>query len=55
MDDTFHGYRQDGFYINNDEAEYLNIFAIEGYTDQFYTLWGSAFRNYGSLSLSYKN
>jgi hypothetical protein len=53
MDDTCHALSQDGFYIDN-SAEYYNIFSIEGYTDQFYTLWGYAFGDYGSLSSSYE-
>lgn len=53
MDDTFHGQNQDGFAISND-MEYYNIFSIEGYTDQFYQLWGYAFGDYGSMSSSYK-
>lgn len=53
MDDTFHGYSQDGFYINNDD-EYYNIFAIEGYTDQFYQLWGYAVGEYGAAHSTYQ-
>lgn len=53
MDDTFHGQTQDGFAISND-TEYYNVFAIEGYTSQFYELWGHAFGSYGSLSSSYE-
>lgn len=53
MDDTFHGYSQDGFYINNDD-EYYNIFAIEGYTDQFYQLWGYAVGEYGAAYSTYQ-
>lgn len=53
MDDTFHGQSQDGFYIDND-AEYYNVFAVDGYTDQFYQIWGRAFGDYGSISSSYE-
>lgn len=53
MDDTFHGQTQDGFAISND-TDYYNVFAIEGYTSQFYELWGCAFGQYGSLSSSYE-
>lgn len=53
MDDTFHGYSQDGFYID-DETEYYKIFCIKGYTDQFYTLWGSAIDSSGTQFSSYK-
>lgn len=53
MDDTYHGYNQDGFYID-DTNEYYNIFAIEGYTDQFYQLWGYAVGEYGNVSSSYE-
>lgn len=48
MDDTFHGYSQDGFYID-DTTEYYNIFAIEGYTEYFFKMWGYAIGNYGSV------
>ena len=53
MEDTFHGQSQDGFYINNTD-EYYNVFSIEGYTDQFYQLWGYAFGNYGTVSSKYQ-
>ena len=53
MDDTFHGQSQDGFAIS-DDMEYYNIFSIEGYTDQFYQLWGCAFGDYGMISSSYQ-
>ena len=53
MDDTYHGSNQEGFHISNSD-EYYNIFAIEGYTEQFYELWGSAFGNYGSMRSSYE-
>ena len=53
MDDTFHGQSQDGFYIDND-VEYYNVFSIDGYTDQFYQIWGRAFGDYGSISSSYE-
>ncbi len=53
MDNSFHGTSQDGFVID-DDTSYYRIFSIEGYTDQFYELWGSAFGNYGSLSSEYK-
>lgn len=52
MDDTYHGYEQDGFFIN-DTTDYYNIFSIEGYTDQFYTLWGCCVNGYGSEYTSY--
>lgn len=52
MDDTYHGYEQDGFFIN-DSTGYYNIFSIEGYTDQFYTLWGCCVNGYGSEYTSY--
>ncbi len=53
MDDTSHAVDQNGFYIN-DSIYYYNIFAIEGYTEQFYELWGQACGNYGYISASYK-
>lgn len=53
MDDTFHGVSQDGFFIN-DTSEYYNIFSIEGYTCQFYEMWGLCFGTYGTVSSSYE-
>ena len=52
MDDSDHRVPTNGFLIN-DTTSYNNIFAIEGYTDQFYTLWGHAFGSFGSISSSY--
>ena len=52
MDDSDHRVPTNGFPIS-DTISYNNTFAIEGYTDQFYTLWGHAFGNYGSISSSY--
>ena len=52
MDDSDHRMPTNGFLIN-DSIAYNNVFAIEGYTDQFYTLWGYAFGSYGSMSSSY--
>lgn len=53
MDDTSHASPGRGFYISN-ESIYNNTFAIEGYTQQFYELWGYAFGTYGTLSSSYE-
>lgn len=53
MDDTSHAVNQNGFSIN-DSIYYYNIFAIEGYTQQFYELWGYACGNYGYVSSSYQ-
>lgn len=53
MDDTSHAVNQNGFSIN-DSIYYYNIFAIEGYTQQFYELWGCACGNYGYVSSSYQ-
>lgn len=53
MDDTFHGQNQDGFGVGND-MHYYNIFNIDGYTDQFYQIWGHAFGSYGHVSSSYQ-
>lgn len=53
MDDTYHGLNQDGFWID-DNNSYYNIFSIEGYTDQFYQLWGYAFSNFGVVDSSYE-
>lgn len=49
MDDSFHGVSQDGFYIN-DETTYDEVFAIEGYNDTFFSLWGHVWYGYGSIS-----
>lgn len=53
MDDSDHRVPTQGFPIS-DTVAYNNTFAIEGYTDQFYTLWGYAYGSYGSLSSSYE-
>lgn len=53
MDDTCHAITQNGFYIDNN-TKYYNVFAIEGYTQQFYELWGNAFGNYGQISTTYE-
>lgn len=53
MDNSFHGNTQDGFVIDN-KTSYYRTFAIEGYTDQFYQLWGCAFGDFGTLSSTYK-
>lgn len=52
MDDSPHTSPTVGFYIDNETA-YNNIFAIEAYTEQFYTLWGHAFGEHGHISSSY--
>lgn len=38
MDDSDHRVPTNGFFISN-SVSYNNTFAIEGYTEQFYTLW----------------
>ena len=53
MDDSDHRVPTEGFPVN-DDISYHNIFAIEGYTDQFYQLWGYAFGDIGSVSSSYQ-
>lgn len=57
MDDSDHRSPSVGFPIT-DTVSYNNVFAIEGYTDQFYTLWEHAFGSYGgmygSVSSSYE-
>ena len=53
MDDIYHGLNQDGFWID-DNNSYYNIFSIEGYTDQFYQLWGYAFSDFGVVDSTYK-
>lgn len=53
MDDTDHRVPTAGFPIS-DTVAYHNIFSIEGYTDQFYKLWGYAFGTYGTMSSSYE-
>lgn len=53
MDDTYHGLNQDGFWID-DNNSYYNIFSIEGYTNQFYQLWGYAFSDFGVVDSTYK-
>lgn len=53
MDDSDHRIPSKGFPIN-DKIAYNNIFAIEGYTNFFYQMWGYACGNYGSVSSSYQ-
>lgn len=53
MDDSDHRVPTQGFYID-DTYSYNNSFLVEGYTDQFYTLWGYAFGTYGNISSSYE-
>ena len=53
MDDSFHGVSQDGFYIDNNIA-YNEVFAIEGYNDTFFSLYGHCWNGYGSISGSEK-
>ena len=53
MDDSVHSERERGFCIGN-ETTYNNIFAIEGYTEQFYQLWGYAFSDYGMMQSTYE-
>ncbi|MBO5353027.1 MAG: hypothetical protein J6A77_06975 [Lachnospiraceae bacterium] len=52
MDDSDHRVPTKGFYID-ENISYNNTFLIEGYTDQFYTMWGYACGNHGSVSSSY--
>lgn len=53
MDDSDHRTPTKGFYVD-EEVSYNNIFSIEGYTDQFYTIWGHVHGNYGHVSSEYK-
>lgn len=52
MDNSFHGTSQDGFAID-DKTSYYRTFSIEGYTDQFYQLWGYAINGIGFSSSNY--
>lgn len=53
MDDSDHRIPTKGFPIS-DTIAYNNNFAIEGYTEQFYSLWGYAFNGYGTISSTYQ-
>ncbi len=53
MDDSDHRMPTKGFPIS-DNITYNNIFAIEGYTCQFYEIWGYSYGEYGHVSSSYK-
>ena len=53
MDDSDHRVPSKGFPIS-DTIYYNNLFAIEGYTDKFYEMWGYACGGYGSVSSSYQ-
>lgn len=50
MDDTFHGYGQDGFVITN-EYPYINIFAIDGYSETLLSGWGYYTSSTGSCTV----
>lgn len=52
MDDSDHRNPTNGFYVN-DTVSYNNMFSIEGYTEQFYTLWGYSCGEYGRVSSTY--
>ena len=53
MDNSFHGTSQDGFTVD-DKTSYYRTFGIEGYTDQFYELWGYAFGGSGTIDSDYE-
>lgn len=53
MDDSDHRTPTKGFPIGNDTS-YHNIFLIEGYTNQFYEMWGYCYGKYGNVSSTYK-
>ena len=49
MDDSYHGTSQDGFYID-DTSNYSNIFLVDGYSEQFFSLWGYAVGGVDTIS-----
>lgn len=51
MDDSYHGYSQDGFFINQD-YEYQNKFAIEGFSKDLIDGWSFVCGSYGSGSIT---
>lgn len=53
MDDSYHGYSQDGFFINNNYA-YENVFAIEGFSKDIIDGWAFYTGDYGQGSISSK-
>lgn len=53
MDDSDHRVPTKGFPIGNN-ISYHNVFSIEGYNEQFYTMWGHTFGDFGYVSSSYE-
>lgn len=51
MDDSYHGTSQDGFFINQ-EYEYQNKFAVEGFSKDLIDGWMFAVGSYGAGSIS---
>lgn len=50
MDDTYHGVKQDGFYLNK-QYPYENTFAIEGFSKEIIEGWEFYCGDYGSGSV----
>lgn len=53
MDDSDHRSPTKGFSIS-DDITYHNIFAIAGYCNEFYEIWGHTFGQYGYTDSSYE-
>ena len=53
MDDSDHRSPTKGFTIS-DDITYHNIFAIAGYCNEFYEIWGHTFGQYGYTNSSYE-
>ncbi len=51
MDDSFHGYSQDGFLVS-DKYQYQNQFAIEGFSKDLIEGWGFVCGDYGASGFS---
>lgn len=53
MDDKYHGFSQDGFFISQNYA-YENVFAVEGFSKDIIEGWSFYCGSYGSGSLNSK-
>lgn len=51
MDDSYHGYSQDGFFID-ENYKYQNIFAVEGFSETLISGWGFVCGSYGNMNIS---
>lgn len=53
MDDSYHGAGQDGFHVSDDYS-YSEIFSVEGFSQDIWSVWGHYCGSYGQVSGSSK-